>query len=168
MALPLLPNSQRSSLTSNRSRLRSALDNMGTNIFLADRNLKLVFINEKAKETLKSIEHVIREEFGVGVDDLLGMCIDDFHQNPDMQRRLLSNPKNLPHNAEIKLGLLTLDLMVAPVYSKTGKFVGTVVNWEDITEKKHLEAEGQKVNEMMRQNASECHALRLRFENCCT
>ncbi len=139
------------SYTNQLAAMQSALENLGTNVFMADRDLNLIYINKKANVTLKAIENDIREAFGVGVDQLLGMNIDSFHVNPDMQRKLLNNPSNLPHRADIQLGDLILDLNVNPVYDESGEYIGAVVNWEDITAKKKAEAETEKVNEMMRQ-----------------
>ena len=126
-------------LFGNLRSMQTALDNVGTNIFLGDRDRHLVYMNKKSKETLKGLESVLRETFHFSVDDLLGRCIDDFHKDPQFQKQLLSNPNNLPHRAEIHLGPATLDLQVAAVFDEEGEFCGTIVNWEDITAKKLAE-----------------------------
>jgi len=128
-------------MTGNLRLMQTALDNVGTNIFLGDRDRHLVYMNKKSKETLKGLESVLREAFHFSVDDLLGRCIDDFHKDPQFQKQLLSNPNNLPHRAEIHLGPATLDLQVAAVFDEDGEFCGTIVNWEDITAKKLAESE---------------------------
>ena len=49
-----------------------------------------------------------------------GTNIDVFHKDPRFQRRLLADPRNLPHNARIVLGAEVLDLAI---YSLPG--IGT-------------------------------------------
>ncbi|MHC4974976.1 MAG: methyl-accepting chemotaxis protein [Planctomycetota bacterium] len=131
--------------------LFNALENIGTNVFIANADLEIVFVNKKAKITLQTINDVLVDNFGFGVDEVLGKSIDVFHKNPSYQRNMLNNPANLPHQAEIALGELTLDLNINPIFDENGEYTGTIVNWEDITAKKAAEAEAEKVTEMMRQ-----------------
>ena len=105
--------------------LRNAFDNVGTNIFVADSDLNIVYMNNKAEQTLKSINDVLVKEFGLTSEQILGQNIDVFHEVPSRQRGLLSDPKNLPHRAEIKVGDLTLDLQVSAVYDEHGNYCGT-------------------------------------------
>ncbi|MCH8315536.1 MAG: PAS domain-containing protein, partial [Planctomycetes bacterium] len=141
-----------SKITSNLAELQSALENVGTNVFFGDTDLNLIYINAKARETLEAINDVLKDLFGLNHDELLGQCIDIFHKDPSYQRGILRSPKNLPHQAEIPLGPLTLDLQVAPVFDEGGDYVGTIVNWEDITAKKTAEAEAQKTSQMVKQS----------------
>ncbi|MBL8177535.1 MAG: PAS domain S-box protein, partial [Bryobacterales bacterium] len=115
------------------------LEHLGTNVFLADRDLKLVYMNSRARTTLEGMQEVLDAQFGVRVEDLVGMSIDSFH-GPRAKhiRRLLSDPKNLPAHKEIRLGPLTLDLTANPVFDPSGEYVGVIANWEDVTEKKKL------------------------------
>lgn len=137
--------------SSDFAQMSSALEHVGTNIFVSDRNLNIIYINKKAEQTLSKINSVLVETYGLSHDQILGKNIDIFHKNPSHQRNLLANPMNLPHKAEIKVGKLTLDLQVSAIYDSNGEYAGTIVNWEDITAKKNAEAEAQKVGEMMRQ-----------------
>ena len=129
------------SMHGNLKAMQNALDNVGTNIFLGDLNRHLVYMNAKAKKTLKGLESVIHDSFGFNLEDLFDRCIDDFHKDPQFQKKLLSDPNNLPHRAEIQLGPVTLDLQVAAVFDDEGEFCGTIVNWEDISAKKLAESE---------------------------
>lgn len=123
------------------AQLQSALENLGTNVFMVDENLELVYINAKAQETLEAINDLLMELFGFGHDEMLGKWIDVFHKDPSYQRGILRTPKNLPHKAETLLGPLTLDLQVATVFNEGGDYVGTIVNWEVITDRKRAEEE---------------------------
>ena len=126
--------------------LKAVLDGLGTNVFLGDVDLNLIYMNPRAEETLRAIEDVIRKELGIGVDELLGGPIDRFHGGRAKEiRKTLSNPKNLPIKTDIRLGSLTLNLEVNPIFNEKGEYAGQVVNWEDATEARHLklDAAGQ-------------------------
>ncbi len=123
--------------------LRSALavksamtDNSPINTILADRDLKIVYMNEASERTLKTIEHLLP----VRANAIVGQSIDIFHKNPSYQRKLLANDKNLPHRATIELGEEKLDLLVSAIYNDKNEYLGPMVTWEVITEKLKLEA----------------------------
>lgn len=78
----------------------SMLDNMPINVMLSDRDFNITYINPKSRQTLTSIQSVLP----VQVKDIIGGSIDVFHKNPAHQRKLLSNPNNLPHQAKINVG----------------------------------------------------------------
>jgi methyl-accepting chemotaxis protein len=121
--------------------MRGALDGLGTNVFIADRELRLVYMNKKATDVMKSIGDVVEKLFHVRVEDLIGTNIDAFHGDRVHQiRRMLQDPKNLPYRREIKLAHLILDLNVNAIRDDRGEYIGCVVNWEEIAEKKRLEA----------------------------
>lgn len=107
------------------------------NVFIADRDLRLVYMNQRAETTMKGISSTLEEAFGLSYRELLGSNIDRFHGDRIKQiRRLLSDPGNLPHRKEIKIGGLILDLNINAILDEQGQYIGTVVNWEDITETK--------------------------------
>ncbi|WP_010585909.1 methyl-accepting chemotaxis protein [Schlesneria paludicola] len=109
--------------------------NASIRVIVADRDLNLVYMNPASVKTLTELQHLLP----FPVDQLIGKSIDVFHANPESQRRLLSNPKNLPHHAEIQLGPEILDLNVTALYDSEGNYFGPMVNWDRITEKKILE-----------------------------
>mgnify|MGYP002136340073 CR=1 FL=1 len=62
----------------------------------------------------------------VQVDKIAGSSIDIFHKNPSHQRRILSDPNNLPYKANIKLGDETLSLSVFPMRDKSRNYLRSV------------------------------------------
>lgn len=117
--------------------LRSIVDSASVNILVADRDLNLVYMNRASRDTLESIEHLLPDR----VDNLVGQSIDIFHKNPSYQRKLLKDPRNLPHEADIKLGDETLALKVSAITDASGEYLGPMVTWEVITEKLRLQNE---------------------------
>jgi methyl-accepting chemotaxis protein len=137
-------------LLSRAETLYGALEGMGTNIFLANAQFDLVFMNRRAVETLTTIEDSIQAEFGLSVDELVGGSIDRFHKGPmaGKIRKLLSNPRNLPYHRVISLADKKLDLNVNAIMEE-GNIAGYVVNWEDVTEAQILDAESAKLTQML-------------------
>ena len=109
----------------------SVLDNIPVNILLSDTDFRITYVNPKSLQTLKTIEKLLP----CRAEEVQGKSIDIFHKNPSHQRALLSNPKNLPHRAKIKLGDEALDLFVSGVFDSSGTYQGAMVTWEVTTEK---------------------------------
>jgi methyl-accepting chemotaxis protein len=122
--------------------VKSATDTSTSNILMCDRNLVITYINKAASSKLKALEMEIRKVLpAFNADKIVGVCIDSFHQVPDLQRRILGDPKNLPHRADIKLGPLTLSLTVSAIVTDSGEYLGNTLEWADITAQKRAQTE---------------------------
>ncbi|MDP1946029.1 MAG: methyl-accepting chemotaxis protein [Nitrospirota bacterium] len=122
--------------------LKNSLDNSTSNVLMCDRNLLITYINKAASSKLKVLEMEIRKVLpAFNADKIVGVCIDSFHKVPDLQRRVLGDPKNLPHRADIKLGPLTLSLTVSAIVSESGEYLGNTLEWADITAQKRAQTE---------------------------
>jgi methyl-accepting chemotaxis protein len=112
------------------AKLMRMLDNMPINVMLADKDsLEITYINKTSIETLKPLTALLP----CPPDQLKGKCIDIFHKNPAHQRQLLADASNLPHQANIRLGDETLDLLVTALYDNDGKYIGPMLSWSVIT-----------------------------------
>ncbi len=117
-----------------------ALDQSQNNILLCDRNLVITYANSTAKKTLAALESEIKKVLPkFNLNSVVGTCIDDFHLDPSKQRRILSDPANMPHKADIQIGPLTLSLLVTAVVSPDGDYLGNALEWADVTEKRKME-----------------------------
>lgn len=116
--------------------LKQMVDDMPTNVMTVDvrDNLKVNYINNTSVKTLTSLQ----EHLPVKADQLLGESIDIFHTNPEHQRQLLADPKNLPHRAKIKVGPETMSLLVSAIRDKQNEYVGAMLTWEVITAKEKM------------------------------
>lgn len=128
---------------------RGSLDCLATNIFVADSDLNLVYMNEKARATTKSIEEEIRKAFNVEVQDLLGGSIHRFHREPERIEKILRNPSALPHTTEFSFGPITLKTSINAFYGDNGDISGYIVNWEEVSERKKIETENARISSMM-------------------
>jgi methyl-accepting chemotaxis protein len=123
------------------AKVNSMVENAPVNIIYCDLDLVITFINPASVKTLKPLEQYL----AVPIDKLMGQCIDIFHANPQHQRKLLGDPRNLPHTAQIQLGPETLDLLVSAIYDNNKKYIGSMVTWEVITEKLRLQTETEEL-----------------------
>jgi len=79
--------------------LSAMLENMPIAVMTCDlQDFKINYVNKATIEGLKSIEHLLPCK----AEDIIGQSIDIFHKRPEHQRKLLSNPANLPHRAQIQ------------------------------------------------------------------
>ncbi len=136
-------------LMENQHSLKTCLDNLQVNIFVADKDLNLTYINEIARATLISIEPEIQKEFGIGVDEFLGSSIHRFHKNPQQVEKILRNPASFPHETELSFGKIILKTYINGIWDGKGEIQGYIANWEETGEKKKLELDQARVNSMM-------------------
>lgn len=128
-----------------RSTAFAMLDVAPVNVLFADKDLNIVYANRSSIETLEKLE----EYLPVPVQEVVGSNIDIFHKNPAMQRKKLSNPKNLPLKAEIAIGPEAAELEVSAMYDDSGEYLGPIVTWSVVTEKKKLESEQSRLRNMV-------------------
>lgn len=126
------------------------LESLGVNVFIADAELKLVYMNRRAATTLAGMSHILEEKFGLRHDQLLGQSIDVFHgpRAVEIRKRLL-NPSSYPLHTEIKFGGLTLDLNASMLKGADGEMLGLAVSWADVTASKALQAEMEGMKQMV-------------------
>ncbi len=105
------------------AQLRSALDNTMTAIMIVDTDFVITYTNQATKNLLKQHEATLREQHpDFSGDAVLGTSIDLFHQEFVRQRRIWSDPANLPLSVDIEFGPLILNLNVATQYDGAGKY----------------------------------------------
>jgi methyl-accepting chemotaxis protein len=128
------------------SRINSMMENAPVNVIYADKDsFEITYVNPASINTLRTIEQYLP----IPVDKLIGQSIDIFHKNPEHQRRLLSDPANLPHQTQIQVGPEILDLLVSAIYDEDKNYLGPMVTWEVVTQKLKTENEVARVNSMM-------------------
>ncbi|MCA9726377.1 MAG: hypothetical protein KC729_01760 [Candidatus Eisenbacteria bacterium] len=130
---------------------RSMLDSAPINVIAADRDLNIVYLNPASVETLRTLQ----EYLPVSVDEMVGQSIDIFHKNPAHQRKMLADPKNLPHRANIQVGPETLSLLVSAIREDHGEYMGPMVTWEVITEKLATERAVEEARDREQKQAAE-------------
>lgn len=134
------------------AKLTQMVDGMPLNVMtLNPHDFTIDYINKTSLDTLRPLEHLLPCK----VDELLGQCIDIFHQHPSHQRAILTDPKNLPHRAKINLGDETLTLSISAINNEEGDYIGAMLNWELVTGQVKFAEEVKNVVEMVSSASTE-------------
>jgi hemoglobin-like flavoprotein len=115
--------------------LGSLIDQSPNPTIFCDLDFIIRYANPAALRTLKTLEAYLP----IKVDQMVGGSFDVFHKNPERQRRMMADPRNLPHTARIKVGPETLELKVYAVFDAAHQYQGPAVWWEIITERALME-----------------------------
>ncbi len=116
------------------ARLKSAVEGSGTAMVTIDRDFNITTINPASYRLFNAHLEKFRAQYpGFSPDNLIGANIDQFHTKPSVQRKLLADPKNLPHRADIKVVDLLFELNVSAMYSESGEYIGNALEWKDVT-----------------------------------
>jgi methyl-accepting chemotaxis protein len=113
----------------------AALERISGAVMFVDRDFKVTYVNEATRSLLaKYLDHFRKLFPGLDPDHIEGVCIDVFHKDPTHQRRMLADASKLPHKAQIQVGPVTFALNVHAILDAKGEYVGTMLEWGDVTE----------------------------------
>lgn len=143
------------------TRIKIALDNVNTNVMIADSDRKIIYMNKSITAMLQNAEQDVRKVLpNFTVSNLMGSNIDQFHKNPAHQHQLLATfTQN--HKAQITVGVRTFALSANPVIDEQGQRLGSVVEWADITEQLAAKAAADKM-------AAENLRIKIALDGCAT
>lgn len=100
-----------------------------------DRDFVVTEVNQATQELLTSRAEVFASVWpNFDPEHIIGTCIDQFHKNPAHQRKLLSDPANLPFRTDISIGEFKFALNVGGIFDPSGEYVGNMLEWADVTE----------------------------------
>lgn len=127
------------------------LDTLSSNVMIADNDRRIVYMNRAVTDFLRNAEDKIRQDVpAFRVDGLVGRCIDDFHADPDHQRRMLAALDG-KLKTRLKLGGVLFDLVVNPIFDSEHRRLGSFVEWFDASMRLKTEKYSATV-ELMRSN----------------
>lgn len=126
---------KRHQVDANMARVKGMVENSPNPTMMCDLDLNITYANPISVKTLKRVEQYLP----IKAEQIVGSNIDIFHKNPAHQRRMLADPRNLPHTARIKVGPEILNLSVFAIYDENGKYNGPCLSWEIITERAAME-----------------------------
>ncbi|MEQ9350075.1 MAG: methyl-accepting chemotaxis protein, partial [Alphaproteobacteria bacterium] len=141
------------------ARLTTMIEEMPINVMLTDTDkFQFVYANRSARETLKSLEHLLP----IKADDVIGADLDIFQKQSEQDRKALADPASLPHRKRIDMGDETLDLRISPITDNQGDYVGPMVTWSIITQQVRLadtfESNVKSVVETVSSASTEMHS----------
>jgi methyl-accepting chemotaxis protein len=118
-----------------RDGLLAVLDCLPVNAFVCDLELRLVYMTPTAARTMQALRDAVLDEFGVDVDNVLGMSIHRFHKDPVNVERILARPDMFPHQAQFPLGGLQLMSTISAIDDAQGRTIGFLAVVDNITDK---------------------------------
>jgi methyl-accepting chemotaxis protein len=127
------------------ARVRVALDNVSSNVMVADQNFNIIYTNPAIEGMLREAETDIRKDLpAFSAAQMHGASVDVLSKNPTQDRRLLAGLHGT-HNTQVSLGKRTFKLVANPVLAVGGERVGTVFEWTDRTPEVAVESEMQSM-----------------------
>ncbi len=123
------------------TRIKVALDNVSTNVMLADNDRKVIYMNKAIYRMFANAESDIKKDFShFDSKNLIGFSIDRFHKQPELQKNILGT-FTATHKAIISIGGRTFDLSANPIIDEKGDRLGSVVEWADVTNEMAVQKE---------------------------
>jgi methyl-accepting chemotaxis protein len=127
-------------------RIKSALDVADTAVMMANLDLHIIYVNESAQRMMDHRGETLKTALPkLDYKHLVGSNVDDFHKDPSHQRRLLGALTET-YRSEITVAGLIFNLIATPIFDEKESRIGTVIEWEDITEERAKEVEATQVN----------------------
>ncbi|MBD9368267.1 methyl-accepting chemotaxis protein [Xanthomonas sp. XNM01] len=132
---------QDAALARENLRIRTALDDVTTNVMIADADRTIIYANRPLLRMLAEVESDIQRDLPqFQVATVVGGSIDVFHRHPEHQSRLLSALSGT-HKAQIQVGGHIMQLIINPVSDAAGDRIGYAVEWADRTAEVQVEQE---------------------------
>lgn len=139
------------------------IDNVPTAVMVADPkdDFKITYMNASSDDVLSKIKHLLPEKSA----DILGKSVDIFHKNPEHQRQLLSDPKNLPWSTVIALGDEKIRLKINAINNTRGEYIGPMLCWDVITQQHRMEEDfDRNINAIVGQLSTAIDAMQHQME----
>jgi methyl-accepting chemotaxis protein len=115
------------------------LDRVSAYAMIADRDSKIIFVNQSLIKWFTPHEADIRKDVpAFYVSKLVGSNVDIFHKGPERVRQLLAAATD-PIKSGIEVGGRNFKLTVTPLFAGNGERLGTCVEWVDNTEHAQFE-----------------------------
>ncbi|TAN71830.1 MAG: PAS domain-containing protein [Methylobacter sp.] len=122
-------------------RVKIALDNVSTGVMIADNDGKIIYVNKSVSDMLSKAEQDIRKNLPhFSADKLVGSKIENFHENPQHQAKLLASLTGT-YTAAMELGGRSMVVTASPVLNEQGQRLGSVAEWQDRTAEVAVEKE---------------------------
>ncbi len=136
------------------TRVANMVESLPINVMYVNRDLVVEYMNPASTKTLNELKHLLP----VSVDSILGSSIDVFHKDPSYQRKILSDPSNLPVQTQIELGEESLDLLVSAIHDSNNEYIGAMATWSIITDQIRTKREAQSVGQSVATSTTEMAA----------
>ncbi|MDJ0739786.1 MAG: methyl-accepting chemotaxis protein [Gammaproteobacteria bacterium] len=123
------------------TRIKVALDNVGSAVMVADTERNIIYANRSALTLFEDAEADFRADLpGFDASSMLGANIDTFHKNPAHQATMLEKLSE-SFQSDMEIGGRAIRILANPVVDDDGNRLGTAVEWRDRTAEVAVERE---------------------------
>ena len=148
-----------------QARMASAIEGSGTASMHIDRDCRITYANRATLQLVQKNLAAFEKQYpSVDFSNLIGQSIDVFHSNPSYQRKLLSDPRNLPHQAEIEVGGRKFALNISAMLDSEGNHIGSALEWQDVTSERAKETEAARLVSAIEGSATASMQINREFE----
>jgi len=128
----------------NRStRLKSALDTASTNVMMINKTGRVLYLNQQMQQFFKTHESSLqRSSSTFDIENIIGSKLSQVCDNR------FFDDLSVVKQSEEQIADLVVELKVIPVMSESGSQIGAVVEWQDLTQQRSIEANLQTTLEM--------------------
>ncbi|MEM7620132.1 MAG: methyl-accepting chemotaxis protein [Pseudomonadota bacterium] len=126
-------------------RVQIALDNASSPVMLADLELNIAYVNQSLTSMFSSAEKDIRGELtSFETSKLCELSLSDLLKNTDLKASELKATKE-SFKKTLAIGNHIFDIIATPVLNSDGDRLGTVIEWQDVTNIRQLEEKEKAV-----------------------
>ncbi len=114
-------------------RFKSSFDNLSANVIITDCNHIVTYINTAAVTFFNNVNSNLHDKLPhAKSSDLIGKSVSEFHRNTAYQLKLLNDITD-KIKLSFKLGNSIIEMNISPLFDKSGKRLGSMIEWEDVT-----------------------------------
>lgn len=114
------------------ARLGCMIEGAKTYFMTCDTELRVTSVNPSLSAMFKKYEKKIKEVLPkFSANNLIGSCIDDFHQSPIHQRAILRDLGNRSISADVSIGDLEFTVTAVSLIDPDGNLLGFGAEWTD-------------------------------------
>ncbi len=107
--------------------LKSALDCASVNVIVADETGKIAYCNPAMIAFFTKHAKEFRQQFpNFSGEQMVGATLDQFHRNDQWRERHVDDTR-------IRIGSMTIDLKVNKIHDASGKRIGMITEWHDVS-----------------------------------
>ncbi|GAB3131145.1 methyl-accepting chemotaxis protein [Novispirillum itersonii] len=111
-------------------RLRQMVGVQPARVMLCDpQGQTITYANDAAIALLKRMQ----DHIGCPAEEIVGKPVSVFLDNPAVIPDRLADPAQLPYAVKFRRGDVTVESTVSAIYDRSGRFLGAMINWDDVS-----------------------------------
>lgn len=143
------------------TRIKIGLDNVVTNVRIADNNGRIVYVNRSLMRTFRDDGAAFQaKDPTFDPDAIVGYDVCRLYADPHAALNSLRTLTETAHS-EILLGSRIYRVSTTPVINDTGERLGSIGEWQDITDQKNAQT---MLTDVIREAANGNYAVRLQLQ----